>query len=200
MQKSMLFIAFIVMLYSCGSSTKVIKTWQEPGSSVTLADVKKALVVGFVKNEASRRIVEDQLTKRLNGKAVQSYTVFKESIANLDESAIDARVKQDGYDYILFTRLADVEKETTYVPGSANMGYYGGYGRYYRYSAPIYYDPGYYQENKNYFIETTVYSVADNKLLWTGTTKTVNPSKLDVAINEIADAISDKMKKDGFLK
>ena len=196
----MLFIAVVFVLFSCGSSTKVIKTWQEPGASVTLDNVKKALVVGFVKNETSRRIVEDQLVKRLNGKGVQSYTIFKENIANLDESEIDARVKQDGFDYILFTRLANVEKETTYVPGSANMGYYGGYGRYYRYAAPIYYDPGYYQENKNYFIETAVYSVADNKLLWTGTTKTVNPSKLDVTINEIADAVSDKMKKDGFLK
>ena len=38
------------------------------------------------------------------------------------------------------------------------------------------------------------------KLIWTGTTKTINPSKMDKTVNDIADVVSDKMKKDGFLK
>jgi DNA-nicking Smr family endonuclease len=75
-------------------------------------------------------------------------------------------------------RLADVEKETSYVPGTTT-GYYGGYGRYYGYGAGMYSSPGYYTTDKNYFVETMVYSVNPNKLLWSGTTKTVNPSKME---------------------
>ena len=96
-------------------------------------------------------------------------------------------------------RLGDVEKETSYVHGSTT-GYYGGYGRYYGYGAGMYSSPGYYTTDKNYFIETTIYSVTPDKLLWTGTTKTVNPSKIDKAVNEIADVVTAKMKEDGFLK
>ena len=96
-------------------------------------------------------------------------------------------------------RLADVEKETSYVPGTTSA-YYGGYGRYYGYGAGMYSSPGYYTTDKNYFVETTVYSVEPDKLLWTGTTKTVNPTKIEKTVNEIADVVSDKMKKDGFLK
>jgi hypothetical protein len=95
--------------------------------------------------------------------------------------------------------LADIEKETNYVPGTTT-GYYGGYGRYYGYGAGMYSSPGYYTTDKNYYIETTVYSIKQDKLLWTGTTKTVNPSKVEKAVNEIADVVSDKMRKDGFIK
>ena len=96
-------------------------------------------------------------------------------------------------------RLADVEKETSYVPGT-NTGFYGGYGRYYGYGANFYSTPGYYTTDKNYFIETTVYSVDPDKLLWTGTTKTVNPQKIDKTVNDIADVVVAKMKQEGFLK
>ena len=95
-------------------------------------------------------------------------------------------------------RLADIEKETSYVPGSSPT-YYGGYGRYYGYGAGYYGSSGYYTTDKNYYVETTVYSVNPDKLLWTGTTKTINPSKVEKMVNEIADVVTDKMKKEGFL-
>jgi hypothetical protein len=112
---------------------------------------------------------------------------------------LDQLVIKNGFTHVLVMRLADMEKETSYVPGTTT-GYYGGYGRYYGYGAGLYSTPGYYTTDKNYFIETTIYSVNPNKLLWTGTTKTVNPSKLDKTVNEIADVVTTKMKEDGFLK
>jgi hypothetical protein len=63
----------------------------------------------------------------------------------------------------------------------------------------MYGSPGYYTEDKNYFVETAVYSINPNKLLWTGTTKTVNPSNMSKTIDDIAMIVTDKMKKDGFL-
>lgn len=114
------------------------------------------------------------------------------------EDALDALIAEKGFTHVLIVRLADVEKETSYVPGSVG-GYYGGYGRYYGYGAGFYGTPGYYTEDKNYFVETAVYSVTPNKLLWTGTTKSVNPSKIGSAINDVALVVTEQMKKDGFL-
>jgi len=95
-------------------------------------------------------------------------------------------------------RLADVEKDTYYVPGTTT-GYYGGYGMYYGYGAGMYGSPGYYTTDKNYFVETTVYTINPSKLVWTGTTKTVNPDKINKTVNDIADIVTDKMRADGFL-
>jgi len=47
----------------------------------------------------------------------------------------------------------------------STAGYYGGWSMYYGYGAAIYSSPGYCTTDKNYFIETTIYSVSPNKLL-----------------------------------
>ncbi len=201
MKQSTLFTLVIcAVLISCSPSTKIIKSWQEPGSSISLTAPNKVLVISLVKDESTRRIIEDQLVKRLNGQAVASYTLISaDALKEANEASLNDKLTQGQFTHVLLSRLADVEKETSYVPGTTTA-YYGGYGRYYRYGAGYYNTPGYYTTDKNYFVESTVYSVNPNKLIWTGTSKTVNPSKLDKAVNEIADAVSDKMKKDGFLK
>src|SRR5215204_3683068 len=182
-------------LISCGPSTKIEKSWMEPGASVTPGPDNKTLVVALVKDETSRRVIEDQLVKRLNNNAVASYTILTDAT----EAALNQKITEGKYTHVLLMRLADVEKETSYVHGTTT-GFYGGYGRYYGYGAGMYSTPGYYTTDKNYFVETAVYSVTPNKLLWTGTTKTVNPDKVSSAVNQIADVVTAKMKQDGFLK
>ena len=195
MRNLILSIFVITTFVSCGPSTKIEKSWQEPGASVTPSAPNKALVIAMVKDETSRRVIKDQLVKRLGGSATASYTVA----ANATQEELNQKITEGKYTHVLLMRLADVEKETSYVPGTTTS-YYGGYGRYYGYGAGMYSSPGYYTTDKNYFVETTVYTVNPDKLVWTGTTKTVNPSKLDKTVNDIADVVSEKMKKDGFLK
>jgi hypothetical protein len=153
----------------------------------------------MVKDEGSRRIVEDALVTKLNGKGVASYSIItEEMIKAAQEDALNEKLAQGGFTHVLMVRLADIEKETSYVPGTTTA-YYGGYGRYYGYGAAMYGSPGYYTTDKNYFVETAIYSVTPDKLLWTGTTKTVNPTKMDKTINDVALAVTEQMKKDGFL-
>ena len=200
--KNLIFATLVASSFaSCSPATQIEKSWTEPGATVTGGPENKALVVALVKDESSRRIIEDELVKRLNASAVASYKIITpELMKAANEDVLNQQIKSGGFTHILVMRLADVEKETSYVPGNTNMGYYGGYGRYYGYGAGFYSSPGYYQTDKNYFIETTIYSINPDKLLWTGTTKTVNPSKINKAVNEIADVITAQMKKDGFLK
>jgi hypothetical protein len=135
----------------------------------------------------------------MNGKGVASYTIVTaEMVKAAKEDALEAMLTQGGFTHVLIVRLADVEKETSYVPGTTTA-FYGGYGMYYGYGAGMYGTPGYYQEDKNYFVETAVYSISPNKLLWTGTTKSVNPSKIGNTIDDIALVVTEQMKIDGFL-
>jgi hypothetical protein len=194
-------IPVIAMLFLVGcGSTKIVKSWQEPGASVSLTGDYKALVVAMVKDESSRRIVEDQLAKRLLGKGVASYTMLtSDMIKASNEDALTEMLTKGNFTHILLMRLGDVDKEVNYVPGSTT-GFYGGYGRYYGYGAGFYSNPGYYTTDKNYIVETTVYTVKPDKLIYTATTTTLNPTNMEKTINEIADVVADKMKSDGFLK
>ena len=48
-------------------------------------------------------------------------------------------------------------------------------------------------------METTLYALPQDKLLWASTSRTTNPGNLDGLINEVADATAKEMKKQGFL-
>lgn len=200
MRNLILSVVVTSTLVSCGPSTKIEKSWMEPGASVTMSAPNKTLVIAMVKDETSRRVIEDQLVKRASGTAVASYTILStDMLKEASEDALKKTIADGKFTHVILMRLADVEKETSYVPGTTTS-FYGGYGRYYGYGAGMYSTPGYYTTDKNYFVETTVYTINPDKLIWTGTTKTVNPSKLDKAVNDIADVVTEKMKKDGFLK
>jgi hypothetical protein len=199
--KNLILLLFVAgSIVSCGPSTKIVKSWMEPGASITQGPANKTLVIAVVKDETSRRIIEDQLVKRLKGVGIASYNVLTpDLLKEANETSLKPKLTEGKYTHVLVMRLGDIEKETTYNPGTTTV-YYGGYGRYYGHSAALYSTPGYYSTDKNYFVETTVYSVNPDKLIWNGTTKTVNPSKIEKTVNEIADVVSDKMKKEGFLK
>ena len=193
---TLLFVAMTVV--SCGPATQIEKSWREPGATVK-KDGSKSLVVAMVKDETSRRVIEDNLVKRIGAGAVASYTfITPDMLKEANGNAFYDQLVKDKYTHVVLIRLADIEKETSYVPGTTT-GFYGGYGMYYGYGAGLYSTPGYYTTDKNYFVETAVYSVSPDKLLWTGTTKSVNPSKIEQTITEISNAVSEKMTKDGFL-
>ena len=198
--KLFLLTLLTISIVGCSPSTEIVKSWQEPNAALNAADsANKILVISMVKDEGSRRVIEDQVVKRIKGNAVPSYTLLNpDVIKEASGEKLAEILHRDNFTHVLLMRLADIEKETSYVPGTTS--YYGGYGRYYAYGAGAYSSSGYYTTDKNYFIETTVYSVEPDKLMWTGTTKSVNPTKIEKTVNDIADVLSYKMKKDKFLK
>jgi len=201
-------ITFVFMilsfLVSC-TSTEIVSSWRDPSTTISANQIDKILFIALVKNETYRRVVEDKLVALSKGKGVASYSfITGSSLTKTDKAAITQRLKDDGTDLIVIMRLVDVKDETRYVPGSSMSGYggipgYGGYWRGYGYAAPMYYSPGYYTTDKKYLVETNVYSVDQDKLVWSGTTSTMNPSKIDTTTAEIADAVIEEMKNEGFL-
>ena len=196
----------ISLLIGCGPSTKIVKTWSDPSlNGATVKTYKKILVIAQLKDDSSRRIAEDKIVASSpNGNFVASYNYMKPS--QNDQKLVVSELLKDGIEAIILMRLTDIEKSTDYVPGTAyyggwgyGRGYYGGYGGW-GYGGTMYASPGYYEENKTYYVETNVYDVASNKLLWSGTTSTLNPSKANEALDEIILAVKTELNNKGLIK
>jgi len=204
MNKILFAFLALSLLVSC-TSTEIVSSWRDPETTISADQIDRILFIALVKNETYRRVVEDKLVALSKGKGLASYTfVTGSNLSKTDKEAITQRLKADGIDLIVIMRLVDVKDETRYVPGSAMNSYggipgYGGYWRGYSYAAPMYYTPGYYTTDKKYLVETNVYSMEQDKLLWSGTTSSMNPSKIETTTAEIADAVIEKMKEEGFL-
>jgi len=198
MKKIIFAIVALSILVSC-TSTKIVSSWKDPGTTISGDQIDKILFIALVKDESFRRVVEDKLVALSHGKGLASYSmVTGNNLSKTDQASITQRLKADGVDLIVIMRLVDVKEETRYVPGSSMPGY-GGYWGGYGYAAPMYYTPGYYTTDKKYLVETNVYSVEQDKLVWSGTTSSMNPSKIETTTAEIVDAVIEKMKEEGFL-
>lgn len=189
-QKALVLLSFTSMMISCGPTTKLEKTWTDPSLKVgTDIPFKKILVVAATKDDPSNRIVEDKLVAAVkNATAVQSYAYLKPG--DTDQAAVEQKLKQDGFDGLIVMRLKNVEKSSSYVPGSYYGGWYG-----YRYASP-----GYITTDENFIVETNIYSLKEAKLLWSGTTSTLNPTKMDQTIDQIISTIKYELKRKKLIK
>jgi hypothetical protein len=178
----------IGLLFAC-VSTKLEKSWADPSFNLKPSPYKKVLVVAPLKDAASQRIAEDKIVKQIKaGAGVQSYSYLKTT--DTDEKLLQAQLLKDGFDGIIVMHLTDVEKSVTYNPGTSYGGWYG-----YRS-----YSPGYYTEDKTFLVETNMYSVKDDKLMWSGTTSSLNPGSFDKSMDEIIYAIKTELQKKGILE
>jgi len=188
--KTFLALSLIVLMIACSPSTQITKSWTDPfwksGSAVPF---KKVLVVAPFKDESSRRIAEDKIVASITKvTAVPSYSYIQP--ADTAQGKLDIKLKKDGFDGIILMRLTDVNKSVSYNQGTSYGGWYG-----YRYSTP-----GYYSEDKTFYVETNFYSLDGNKLLWSGTTSSLNPSQFDQTLDEIIKAIRSELIQKGLIK
>jgi len=182
--------------YGC-VTTQIVSDWRDPSVTIKEGDFKKVLVLALVENEGSRRIIEDKLVSLLKTQAVASYSYLtKEDLAGTLDAAKE-KIKKDGFDGIITMRLAKIEKDVNYVPGTYPSHFYSPWS-YGGYAASMYYDPGYYQVDDVYNVETNLYTLNPEKLIWSGVTSTINPEKIDKAVDEIAKVVKDKMVEEKF--
>jgi len=188
-------LSLIGLMFACGPSTKLEKSWADPSfNATTTKPFTKVLIIAPLKDAASQRTAEDKIAKQLKqGVGVQSYTYL--STTDTVKTVVDSRLINDGFDGIIEMHLKEVEKSTEYVQGS----YYGGYGYrgYYGYGS---YSPGYYEENKTFMVETNLYSIRENKLLWSGTTSSLNPTSFDATIDQIIYTVKYELQKKGLIQ
>lgn len=137
----------------------------------------------------------------LEGKGVVSYDYLDKDISVKSEEVIRQKIKQDGFDGAITMRLMDVDKERVkYRSNNLMSPYFNTFSGYYFFNWPYYANSSYYLTTKTYTVETIVFSISEDKVIWTGTTQTTDPDGLTKMTEEIAKVVYDKMIKDGFIK
>lgn len=180
----------IASLLGC-SATHMKTTWTAPG--VRSIQFRKVVAFVLAKDEVTRRNGEHEICEQIT--RVPCAPAFA-VVADADRGDVEKVARQvdaAGFDGAVVLRYTGRRTEQTYVPPSTPLwGYYGyGWGRAY--------DPGYVRQDELVDVETAVYSVADRKLLWVGTTESMNPRDVRRTVDEIADAVAAALRKEGLI-
>ncbi|MEI8047260.1 MAG: hypothetical protein WCI92_07765 [Bacteroidota bacterium] len=193
-------LSLIGLMFACSPATKLEKSWADPSFNSSMKPFTKVLVIAPLRDQNSQRIAEDKIVLKLKKGVVgvQSYQYLQPS--DTAQKLVQSKLMKDGFDGIILMHLTTVEKSTSYTPGTYYGGYYGyhgyGYGGYYGGG----YSPGYYSEDKTFLVETNFYSVKESKLLWSGTTSTLNPSSLNETLDQIIYSIQYELQQKGLIK
>lgn len=211
--KTCIFALLVAVTFvSCAPATQITGSWKNPSPPKNPVAFKSVMVTSMSQNPEARQTVENDLAVAIAAtgvKALKGMESFPPSFSNSREVNKDEllnKIRKTGVDGIITIALIDKETESRYVPGDygyapvTRFRYYGLFSGYYTMWYPAMVTPGYYVQDKIYFIEINFYDSRTEELIWSAQSETYNPSSLAQFSKEFAQVIVRKMQQDGVLK
>jgi len=186
------------------ASTRFISSWKAPDAGPLNFQGQKVAALVISPDESIRLEAEGQLGRELTALGVQGIPAYNLIPPNETRDKDRAKVLFNvaGIVGVVVLRAAGAEKEVSYSPAYWSAPYYGSFwgGGYYGYGWASVYDPGYLRTDTIVKVETLVYDLKADKLLWAGMSQSTNPSAVQPLIKELVTAAAAEMKKQGLIK
>jgi hypothetical protein len=187
-------------LSACGSTT-FTSTWKAPDAQRVDPAGKSIAALVISRDKKQRRDAEVYLTHELTirgAHGIASYTLIGLEYPNEDYAR--ARFKEAGVDGVVIMRMVGHDQRTIVDPGGFSGSAYTSFGSYYSsYGVGVTYSTGSVQTDTVVTIETLIYSLNQDKLLWAGTSRTSNPEGLQGLVTEVADAVAGQVARQGLI-
>jgi hypothetical protein len=194
-------VLLVLLTAGLAADTKFTSTWVAPEARGVHFAGKKVAALVMSSDESLRVSGEEGLVRELAARglnAVAAYRLIpKEELK--DPAKARGWFERTGVQGVIVMRPVSRDKRKTYVPGSAwTSPYYGSLWGYYGYGWGAMYDPGYVREDTVVEIETLIFSVAMDKLLWAGASETKNPKDLPRLLEDLVKEAVKEMRKQGL--
>jgi hypothetical protein len=192
--------AAVLCLSACGSTT-FTSTWKAPDAQRVDPVGKSIAALVISSDKKRRRDAEVYLTHELTIRGARGVAAY--TLIGLDQPNVDyarARFKEAGVEGVVVMRVVGHDQRVIVDPGGFSGSAYSSFGSYYSsYGVGMTYSTGSVQTDTVVTIETLIYSLNRDKLLWAGTSRTSNPEGLQSLITEVADGVASQVVKQGLV-
>lgn len=182
------------------ASAKFKSTWMAPDAGPFQFTGKKVAAVVITDDLALQMSAEEALARELTARKVNgvaSYRMIpKEELRDRDKAkAWFERTKVEG---VVVMRVVSSEKETVYTPTVWSTAYYSSFWGYYgtSWTAVRSYKVS---QDRIITIETLIFDLAKDKLIWAGVSETTNPKDVQSVVKDLVAETSVEMRKTGLL-
>jgi hypothetical protein len=185
-----MFIALVASVVGCGGAeTKYEAVW---GKRVDLRGVHSVVALYESHDGAQRRTVEDAMTRKLAERgvhAVPAYSVLDDN-ESVDYKSAKETLAAKGFDAVLEIRLISKENETStaYYSNTWDGWGYWGWGGPYAYDYYVFDTPV-------VRVETNLYSLHDDSLVWSGRTKTTDADTMREVVDQVTSVVASTLEK-----
>jgi len=192
----------LMALTTISAAVKFTSTFKSlDASSVSLAGKKVAALV-ISGDESLRMSGEESLARELTARGMEGIPTYR--IAPKEEltRAETARpwFERANVAAVVAIRPVSADTRQTYTPSTWVNPYYGSLWGYYGYGWGSVYIPGAMEKETVVVVETTIYDVPRNQLLWAAATETKNPRDMRGFVEELVKKTASEMQKQGLAK
>jgi hypothetical protein len=189
--------SFVFLIISCAGTELTYKQVNEAFKGKPVFDI---LVIAITGNEDSRRSFEQRFVAQLKSAGVEAISsedaIPMPADLKLKKETILSAVKQFENDAVIITHLIDKGDKEVHTRGSqTSKGFYGFYLMGHNYA----YDPGYSSTRKAIRLETNLYDVKTEKLIWSGQSKTWSKDSKNEIINDVIRVVINDLQNNKLI-
>ena len=197
--KAVLAATAAVTLAAC-ATTSLESTWKDPAAAPLNLKGKKVVALVVTDEEALRYAAEGEAAREMTAHGavgVPAYTLLPQAQIR-DKQRARVIFEKEGVQAVVVVRPIAKEKE---LSGSfwSNPGYSSFWG-------PGFWGGGWGGGGDGYLrtdtilnVETLVYSLQQNKLVWASQSRTMNPTQVGSFMRELSKTLGTEMEKQGLL-
>lgn len=179
---------------------KFTSVWKTPAAREVSFAGKKVAALVISQDESLRVSGEEAMTRELTARGMEGIASYR--IVPKEELTDPAKARgwyeRAGVEGIVALRPVSREKVQGYNPGTFATPMYGTLWDYYGYGWGSVYIPGSTRLDTVVVVETTIYSVPRNTLLWAGVSETKNPKQLGKFVEDLAKETVKELHKQGL--
>ena len=190
--------SFAFLIISCaGTGTEL--TQKQVDDAYKGKPVSDILVIAITGNEHNRRSFEKKFVAQLKSVGVDAISSEKAipmpGDLQLKKETILNAVEQYENDAVIITHLIGKEEKDVYTRGSGHGGFFGFYRSRFSYAN----DPGYSSTSTTVQLETNLYDVKTEKLIWSGKSETWSKDSKDEIINDVIKTVINNLQKNKLI-
>jgi len=197
--------AILIASASCMPSMKVTADWTNK-EALPEQKLTKIFIAALSSNLDVKRQLESDFEKYAVSRGLQVVKSGDLFFPNFDEKnapdkeTVIAKIRNAGCDGIFSIASIDNESGTRHKPGDSTYSpmtysYNTAFWDYYNYHHSSLYAPGYYSTNKTYYLESNVYDLRSEKLLWSIQSEAYDPTSIKRFSKQYADMVTKRLKE-----
>ena len=182
------------------ADTKFTSTWASPEAKQVNFTGKKVATLVMSSDDSLRMSGEEGLVTELKARGINAVAAYrlipKEELTDPDKAR--GWFERTSVEGVIVMRPISMGKRTVYTPPVWTSTYYSSLWGYYGHGWGAMYDPGSIREDMVVAIETLIYSVPKNALLWAGSSETTNPKDSRKLLADLVKEAAKEMRKEGL--
>lgn len=194
--------AALAVVAFVSAAPRFTSSWRSPDAgSVSFAGQRVAALV--ISQDDSLRVAgEEGLVRELTARGLEAVATYRIAPEEELQSADRARVwfEKANVGGVVALRPVSQDKRTTYNPGMWMSSSYSTLWGYYGYGWGSVYVPGSVDRDTIVVVETTIYSVPRNQLLWAAVSETSNPKDLQKFIGDLVKESVKELHEQGLAR